>query len=219
VVPVVATLAAQSSVPLSVDTSKAVVARQCLERGAHIINDVTAMTGDPDMLAVVRDAGAGAILMHMQGTPATMQIAPHYDDVVEDICTYFARRLHDVTAQGLERERLVLDPGIGFGKTTEHNLTILARLSQFQRFGLPVCLGVSRKGFFGRILGSRPVQQRLAASLAVTCLAAIRGTAQVLRVHDVRETCDALAMIALLEGGGRESGVSGPGSQARTERP
>jgi dihydropteroate synthase len=198
VLPVVEALARQVSVPLSVDTFKAAVARECLERGAHIINDVTALAGDPDMAAVVRTSGAGVVLMHMQGTPATMQQDPRYDDVLAEIGRFFEGRLRALAAAGLERERLVLDPGIGFGKTAEHNREILARLEQLQRFGLPVCLGVSRKGFIGRLLGGRPVGERLAGSLAVACYAVGRVAVQVVRVHDVRATRDAMEVLAAI---------------------
>ena len=150
VLPVVETLARRSNIPLSIDTSKPAVARACLEAGAHIVNDVTGLS-DPQMTAVVREFGAGAILMHMQGTPATMQIAPHYDDVVNDILKFFDQRIAEATAQGLERSQLVIDPGLGFGKTFQHNLTILARLGEFRKLGLPICLGASRKGFIGKI--------------------------------------------------------------------
>jgi dihydropteroate synthase len=203
VLPVVEALAGRAGVPVSVDTAKAVVARECLRRGAQVINDVTALAGDPDMAAVVRDAGAGAILMHMQGTPATMQVAPSYGDVVEAIASFFAARLQALQGAGLEPERLVLDPGIGFGKTLAHNLELLARLGELQRLGRPVCLGVSRKGFLGKVLG-RPVGERLAGSLAVAAYAAVRGTAQVLRAHDVRETRDVVRMIAAVESGAAE---------------
>jgi dihydropteroate synthase len=199
VLPVVEALAGRAGVPLSVDTSKAAVARECLRRGAHVINDVTSLAGDPEMAEVVRSSGAGAVLMHMQGTPATMQRAPHYDDVAEDVARFFESRLRDLAAAGLERERLVLDPGIGFGKTLEHNLELLARLGELRRFGLPVCLGVSRKGFLGKVLGGRPVGERLAGSLAVACYAAVRGTVQIIRAHDVRATRDALEVIAAVE--------------------
>src|SRR5262249_29785700 len=133
VLPVVKGLAAKTSVPLSVDTSKAAVARACLQAGAHIINDVTALTGDGDMFETARSTGAGVILMPMQGTPATMQVAPHYEDVVGDICRYLLNRLQDVTARGLPLEKIALDPGVGFGKTHQHNLEIVARLEEFQR--------------------------------------------------------------------------------------
>jgi dihydropteroate synthase len=197
VVPVVQQLAAQTPVPLSIDTVKAEVARQCLEVGAQIINDITALTGDPAMPAVVRGAGAGVILMHMQGTPATMQINPHYDDVVHDIAHFFEARLQKLANCGIARERIVLDPGIGFGKTVEHNLELLARLGEFQTLGCPVCLGVSRKGFMGRLL-QRPVHQRLAGSLAAVGYALSRCAVQLVRVHDVAETRDLVTVFQTL---------------------
>jgi dihydropteroate synthase len=197
VLPVVEGLCGKTRVPLSIDTSKAEVARACLEAGAHIVNDVTALTGDPGMLEVVRAAGAGVILMHMQGTPATMQIAPHYDDVVEDVCRYLLQRLQDVTARGLAREKIALDPGVGFGKTHQHNLEIVARLAEFQRLGLPICLGASRKGFIAKITG-RPLDQRAAGSTAVVCHALAHGAAQIVRVHDVPPTRDAVLLFEAL---------------------
>jgi dihydropteroate synthase len=190
-------LLAKTSVPLSIDTSKAGVARVCLDAGAHIINDVTALTGDPEMLEVARSAGAGVILMHMQGTPATMQIAPHYDDVVNDISCYLLQRLQDVTARGLALGKIALDPGVGFGKTHEHNLEIVARLAEFQRLGRPICLGASRKGFIGKITG-RPVDQGAAGSVAIVCHALAHGAAQIVRVHDVAPTRDAVLLFEAL---------------------
>jgi dihydropteroate synthase len=197
VLPVVETLAARAGVPVSVDTSKAAVARACLERGAAVINDVTAL-GDPDMAAAVRDFGAGLVLMHMQGTPATMQLDPHYDDVVADIARFFRERLTQAEAAGIAPAQLVLDPGIGFGKTVEHNLELLARLDEFRALGRPLCLGVSRKGFLGQVLG-RPVGERLAGALAVLCHTLARGAVQVVRVHDVAQTRDAVTLFAALE--------------------
>jgi dihydropteroate synthase len=198
VLPVVERLAAQTTVPLSVDTFKALVARHCLEAGAQVVNDVTALTGDPDMAEVVRTAKAGVVLMHMQGSPATMQLDPRYDAVVADIGRFFEERLQAATGAGIERERIVLDPGIGFGKTLEHNLELLARLEEFQRLGRPVCLGVSRKGFLGRVLG-RPVAQRLAGALAAVCFAQARRAVQLVRVHDVQETKDAVTLLAAIQ--------------------
>jgi dihydropteroate synthase len=197
VVPVVEGLLAKTGVPLSIDTSKAGVAQACLQAGAHIINDVTALTGDPEMFEVARSTGAGVILMHMQGTPATMQIAPHYDDVVNDISRYLLHRLQDVTARGLALEKIALDPGIGFGKTHQHNLEIVARLEEFQRLGRPTCLGASRKGFIGKITG-RQLDQRAAGSVAVVCHALAHGAAQIVRVHDVAATRDAVLLFEAL---------------------
>jgi dihydropteroate synthase len=197
VVPVVRALAAQTQMPLSVDTAKAEVARQCLEAGAHIVNDVTALTGDPAMAEVVRSNGAGVVLMHMQGTPATMQIDPRYEEVVADVRRFLADRIEAVHSQGIPHEKIVVDPGIGFGKTREHNLTLLARLEVFQVLGRPVCLGVSRKGFLGKLL-DRPVEDRLAGALAAVCFAMSRNAVQVVRVHDVREMKDAVAVFDVI---------------------
>jgi dihydropteroate synthase len=198
VVPVVEGLVKQAGVPISIDTSKAEVARHCLERGAHIINDVTALAGDVEMLDVARRFRPGLVLMHMQGAPATMQIDPRYDDVVNDITHFFEDRLQAVVAHGLARECVVFDPGIGFGKTRQHNLEILARLREFQRLGRPVCLGVSRKGFLGKIL-DRPLERRLPGSLAAICYAQAHGAVQIVRVHDVAETRDALTVISAIQ--------------------
>jgi dihydropteroate synthase len=196
VVPVVRELAGQTGVPISVDTSKAEVARAALDAGARIINDVTGLV-DPGMVAVARDSGAGVIVMHMQGTPATMQIDPRYDNVVTDLYRWFEERLQSLTEQGLPAERVVLDPGIGFGKTLQHNLDLLIRLAEFQRLRRPVCLGVSRKGFLGAIL-NRPLDQRLAGSVAVACHALAHRAAQIFRVHDVAATRDAVRVFAAL---------------------
>jgi dihydropteroate synthase len=199
VLPVVQGLRGQTAAPLSVDTSKAAVARACLAAGAQVVNDVTALRGDPDMAGVVRDARAGVVLMHMQGTPATMQLDPRYDDVVADVARFFQERLQAAADVGIAAGRVVLDPGIGFGKTAAHNLHLLARLETFQQFGRPVCLGVSRKGFLGRLLGDRPVGQRLAGSLAAVCHAMARRAVQVVRVHDVAETRDAVMTLAAID--------------------
>jgi dihydropteroate synthase len=199
VVPVVAGLAKQTRVPISVDTSKAEVARASLEAGARIINDVTALTGDAAMPEVVRASGAGAVLMHMQGTPATMQQSPHYDNVITEIIDYLRERLTALQQIGISSEQLALDPGIGFGKTSAHNLEILGRLEEFRVLGRPVCLGVSRKGFLGRLLNQRPAEQRLAGSLAAALFARARHAAHIIRVHDVQETRDALVIFDELE--------------------
>jgi len=199
VLPVVQRLSGAVSVPISIDTCKAAVAHACLAAGAHIINDITALNGDPAMAEVARTTGAGVILMHMQGTPATMQLNPHYGNVVDDLLRFFEERLQVLPNQGIAAEQLALDPGIGFGKTTEHNLELLARLEEFQRFGRPVCLGASRKGGIGKVL-KRPVEQRLAGSLAVVLYAMSRSAAQIVRVHDVAETRDVVVMWEALEG-------------------
>jgi len=193
VVPVVEALARRVPVPISVDTSKAEVARRCLAAGAHIVNDVTALRGEAAMAPVCASARAGVLLMHMQGTPGTMQADPRYDDVVREIGGFFQERLHSLAAQGIAGERLAVDPGIGFGKTLAHNLDILARLAELRNLARPLCLGVSRKGFIGRLTG-QPVEHRLAGSLAAIAGAVCRGEAQIVRVHDVAATRDAIAV-------------------------
>jgi dihydropteroate synthase len=197
VVPVVRGLAGQTTVLLSIDTSKAEVARQCLEAGASIINDVTALRGDPSMIDVARNHQAGVILMHMQGTPATMQLDPRYDDVVAEVREFLKVRLNELEQAGLDREHLSIDPGIGFGKRHAHNLTLLAHLDRFLDLGRPICLGVSRKGFIGKITG-KTVPDSAAGSVAVACHAMAKGAAQILRVHDVAATADAVKMFAAI---------------------
>jgi dihydropteroate synthase len=197
VVPVVRRLADRTPVPLSVDTSKAVVAREALEAGAHVINDVTAL-GDPEIAGIVASFRAGVILMHMQETPQTMQLNPTYQDVVAEVAAFLEARLRAAADQGIAGDRVVLDPGIGFGKTREHNIRLLARLEEFQKLGRPVCLGVSRKGVLGRLL-DRPLERRLAGSLAAACHAMGRHAAQILRVHEVAETRDAVVVYRALE--------------------
>ena len=197
VLPVVRRLAAQTSVPLSVDTCKSEVAHQALEAGAHIVNDITALQGDPAMPEVVRDFKAGVILMHMQGTPATMQVQPHYDDVVAEVAAFLEARLQACADVGIAGTQVALDPGIGFGKTVAHNLRLLVHLEELPRLGRPICLGVSRKGFLGKVLG-RPLEQRLAGSLAAACYALVRQSAQIVRAHDVAETRDVVRLLAAL---------------------
>jgi dihydropteroate synthase len=198
VVPVVRGLVAQTNVPLSVDTTKAEVARQALEAGALVINDITALRGDAEMASVVHQYKAGVILMHMQGTPANMQVNPAYQNVVQEVADFLQERLQAAANVGIGGEQVVLDPGIGFGKTAEHNFRLIAHLDEVQRLGRPVCLGVSRKGFLGKLLG-RPVGDRLAVSVAAACYAVARHTAQIFRVHDVAATRDAIALFTRLE--------------------
>jgi dihydropteroate synthase len=194
VLPVVRALARKCTVPISVDTSKAEVARRCLEAGAQIVNDVTAL-GDADMPALVQDFGAGVILMHMQGTPATMQQAPHYDNVVGELLRFFRQCFKRCDRAGIARQCIAIDPGIGFGKTLEHNLEILARLADFRRLQRPLCLGVSRKRFISTIL-DRTAEDRLAGSLATVSYAIAQGAVQIARVHDVRATVEAVTVCA-----------------------
>lgn len=193
VAPVIAAIAKQSHLPISIDTMKPAVAKACLEAGAAIINDVSGFR-DPAMIEIAAKYQAGIIVMHMQGTPATMQKNPHYEDVMHEVGEFFAERIAALVSAGLPEECISLDPGIGFGKTLEHNLELLGNLGAFAKFNRPVCLGVSRKGFIGTICG-RPVEERLAGSLAVACFAADRGEAQLLRVHDVAATRDAMLLL------------------------
>lgn len=190
VVPVVRELARQTRTPISIDTSKAEVARQCLEAGAVIVNDISGLTFDADMPSVCREASCAVIVMHIQGTPQTMQADPHYDDVVAEVCQYFSRRLDDLEAAGIARERILLDPGIGFGKTAEHNLELLSHIATFHALDRPVLIGHSRKRFLKKLLG-REVEERNAGTLGVSIALAAQGT-DILRVHDVRATRDAL---------------------------
>jgi dihydropteroate synthase len=190
VIPVVAQLAKQSPVLISIDTTKAEVARAALDAGAHIVNDISALTFDPAMASVCAAAGAGVVCMHIRGTPQTMQNDPQYDDVVADICSFLEGRLADLERQGIAREQVVVDPGVGFGKTAEHNVEILRHISRFRALGRPVCVGHSRKRFLKKLLG-RPVDERLFATVGVSVAVALQGAA-ILRVHDVAATRDAL---------------------------
>jgi len=194
VLPVVRGLRERTDVPLSVDTTKAAVAREVLRAGAHLINDISGFGLDPDLPAVVAEAGAACCLMHMQGTPSTMQQAPHYDDVVDEVLAVLEDAVARATRAGVPRERILLDPGIGFGKTLEHNLYLLRRLGELRAPGLPLLLGTSRKSFLGRLAGGRPPAERLAATLGSVAAMAALGGADVVRVHDVAETRDALAV-------------------------
>ena len=193
VVPVVRELAKRTAVPVSVDTMKAAVAQACLDAGAAVVNDVTGLTGDPAMPGVCAAAGAGVVVMHMRGTPQTMQADPRYDDVVREVGDFFAERLATLADAGIPPERVALDPGIGFGKTMPHNLRLLAKLGDYQKFGRPVVLGVSGKGVIGTVVG-RERHERMPGSLAVACFAVAAGAAQVVRVHDVAPHRDAAVL-------------------------
>jgi dihydropteroate synthase len=199
VLPVVRELAAQTDVPISIDTTKAVVADACLAAGAHVVNDITALLGDADLAGVAVARRAGVVLMHMRGTPQTMQDDPRYEDVTVEVCRFLEVRLQVAAAAGIDPDRVVLDPGIGFGKRTAHNLELLARLGSVRALGRPVLLGVSRKGFVGRVLGRDDVGERMIGSLAAACRAVVREDAHVIRTHDVRETRDAVTILHAIE--------------------
>jgi dihydropteroate synthase len=179
---------------ISIDTSKAAVARDALQAGAAMVNDVTAFRGDAEMAAVVAETGVECCLMHMLGSPRTMQEDPRYEDVVSDVKAFLEERLAFAVAQGIDEERILLDPGIGFGKTRAHNLELLARLDEVAAIGRPVVIGTSRKSFLGAITG-REVDDRLAGTIASNVLAYARG-ARVFRVHDVQPVRDALLVAA-----------------------
>jgi dihydropteroate synthase len=190
-----------AGIPVSVDTSKAEVARRALELGAVLVNDVTALRGDPDTAGVVADGGAYLCLMHMQGEPRTMQVAPQYDDVVSEVAAFLEERLEVAVAQGIPEERVCLDPGFGFGKTPDQNLELVRRLDRIVAIGRPVLVGLSRKSTLGRVLGDPGATRgTTAASVAASVVAFERG-ASLLRVHDVRETVEALAVAAAVARG------------------
>lgn len=200
VLPVVEGLRARTDVPLSVDTTKAAVAREVLKAGAVLINDISGLSFDPELPRVIAEAGAACCLMHMQGTPETMQREPHYEDILDEVLSFLEQGVERAVAAGVARERLLVDPGIGFGKTLEHNLFLLNRLEELHVLGLPVLVGTSRKGFLGRLVGGKPPDERLAATLGSVVLAAATGGAQVFRVHDVAEARDALTVVDAVRG-------------------
>jgi dihydropteroate synthase len=188
-----------AGVRVSIDTTKADVAAAALSAGARIVNDVSALRFAPEIAGLVAGAGATCVLMHMQGEPRTMQADPRYDDVVSEVRAFLEERLAFAVAEGVPEEHVWLDPGIGFGKTVDHNLTLLARLDELAAIGRPLVIGTSRKSFLGRLTG-RPVDERLAGTIATNVLALSRG-ARVFRVHDVAEVADALTVArAALEG-------------------
>jgi dihydropteroate synthase len=201
VLPVIEGLARQTSAALSIDTSKADVARAALEAGAEIINDVTALRGDGEMARVGAESGAGLVLMHMRGTPRTMQKDPHYDAVARDVADFLRGRLDAARAAGIARDRLAVDPGIGFGKTMEHNLELIASLGTFAGLGCPVVLGVSRKSFLAAAAGCPDIADRDAPTAALTSLGRELG-ARIFRVHAVRANVEALRMTEAILGAG-----------------
>jgi len=194
VLPVIETLRATTDVPLSVDTRKAEVAREALRAGAVLVNDVSGLGHDPALAGVVAEAGAVLALMHIQGTPETMQTDPRYDDLVAEVIEGLAGSIDQAVAAGVARERLWVDPGIGFGKTVGHNLFLLRHLAELRVLGAPVLVGTSRKRFLGALAGGRPPERRVAGTLASIAAVAVLHGADVVRVHDVGEAKDALAV-------------------------
>jgi dihydropteroate synthase len=203
VLPVVREIVRRHNALVSVDTCRADVAAAALDAGAVMVNDVSALRFDPDMAPLLAERGAAVVLMHMQGTPRTMQQTPTYHHVIDDVYGFLRERLQDAVRAGIERQRVVLDPGFGFGKTVAHNLDLLRGLDNLDALGQPLLVGTSRKSFLGRVL-RRPVDDRLGGSLASVLWAAQRGAA-VVRVHDVGATVQALALL---------EGVDAPSSHA-----
>ena len=192
VIPVIERLQDRISIPISIDTSKAIVARAAIEAGAEIVNDITGLQGDPEMMKVVVESKTGVCLMHMQGNPQTMQDAPEYDHVVQEVYHYLELRKQACLQAGVALERICLDPGIGFGKTHEHNLQLLRGMKQFLKLKTPILIGHSRKGFIGKQIGDKEAD-RTAGTIGVSIAVAVAGM-HLVRVHDVRETVDAFKL-------------------------
>ena len=192
VIPAILSIRKHHTIPISIDTTKAEVARKAIEAGANIVNDISGLRFDPLMADVVRDHQIPVIIMHMLGTPADMQIKPVYNDVIVDIMEFFRERLDWMDSQGIDHNQIILDPGIGFGKTTSHNLSILKRLAEFQSLGCPVLVGHSRKSFIGKILDLE-VDERDIGTAALSAVCVMSGVS-ILRVHDVAKTAQAVRL-------------------------
>ncbi len=192
VLPVIEALVKATRIPISIDTSKASVARSATAAGAEIINDVSGLEGDPEMLSVALETGVGVCAMHMQGTPQTMQDDPTYSDVVSDILSYLQQRKAALLAAGIEAAKICLDPGIGFGKTHQHNIELLNRAEEFLALDCPILIGHSRKGFLGKLIGDKEAE-RDSGTLAITLLMAAKGM-HIVRVHEVAATRRALTV-------------------------
>ena len=198
VVPVIDNVRRFSDIPISIDTASARVAEEAVKAGADILNDVTALRGDPAMLEVAAEHQLPVVLMHMLGTPRTMQKSPVYEDVVKDIGDFLRQRIAFAVAGGIDENQVLVDPGFGFGKTVEHNLEMLRRLREFHCLGCPLVVGTSRKSMIGGVL-DRPVDQRLFGTAATVAAAVVRG-AHVVRVHDVAEMLDVVRMTEAIGG-------------------
>ena len=198
VIPVIEQLSKSISVPISIDTSKPAVARVAITAGASIVNDIAAARADREMRRLVAESGVGYICMHMQGTPQTMQAAPHYDSIVDEVDAFFVSQIASLESSGIHTEQIVLDVGIGFGKTLTHNLDLLAALRRFTVLGRPVLLGASRKSFIAQIAGA-PTDSRLAGGLASASWA-VSQKVNIIRTHDVTETVQALRIIEAITG-------------------
>ena len=193
VIPVIKKLSQRVSIPISIDTTSARVAIKALETGAVMINDISSLRMDPSMGDVVACADVPIVLMHMQGTPQTMQIAPYYNDVIQEIIDFLSDSIDLACSKGIRREHIIVDPGIGFGKTVDHNLTIIKELGRFSVLGQPILIGASRKGFIGEVLGVDNPSQRDIGTLAVTAVSVMNG-ANIIRVHDVKRSAEVVRM-------------------------
>lgn len=197
VIPIIEAISSRSDVLISIDTQKSVVAMAAMEKGAHLINDVSAGTADEKMLSVVAETGAVYAMMHMRGTPENMQDDPRYENVIHEIVEYFKKRLYHADAQGISKDKIILDPGVGFGKRLEDNLELLAKVHVFHELGCPLMIGASRKSFIGNIDGSE-VDDRMGGSLAAVLNTYQLGV-QIFRVHDVQETRQALNIFTAIQ--------------------
>lgn len=210
VIPVICRLSETAGVTISIDTTKADVAREALAAGAHIVNDVSGLLLDPQMASVCAEYSAGVVCMHIQGTPQTMQESPRYVNAVEEIAAFLKQRLVELEGEGISREQIVVDPGIGFGKSAEHNLEILSNIARFRQIGRPVLVGHSRKRFLKRLVG-RSLDERLFATVGVAVALALQGT-EIIRVHEVAPVRDAiLSCRTVLEWGQDRSSLKSPG--------
>jgi dihydropteroate synthase len=201
-VPLIVRIREHTDVPISIDTMKAETAAEALDAGADIINDVSAFVADARMADVAAETRAGVVLMHMKGTPGTMQDQPAYENVLGEVGTYLKQRIEAAAQHGIGRESIVVDPGIGFGKTLEHNLELLRGINQLSECGCPILVGASRKSFIGQITGRDVPADRLAGSLGAAAWAVLQG-AHILRVHDVIDTCDICRLVDTLLSGER----------------
>jgi dihydropteroate synthase len=192
ILPVVERLVSEIDVPISIDTYKSRIAEECIQAGAHIINDIKGLKGDPNMAKIIAEYGVSVIIMHIQGTPENMQKNPEYDNIIEDIKESLGESVEIAIKAGISPKNIILDPGIGFGKTFRDNLEIIKKLCEFKKLEYPILIGASRKGFIGEILGTPPLD-RLEGNLAVAVISAYNG-ASIIRVHEVKETVRALKM-------------------------
>ena len=201
--PVISTLAEQGASVISVDTRNAATMRAAIDAGANFINDISGLLYDKGSASIVAESGLPVCIMHMQGTPQTMQDRPYYENVVDEVCSFFEESLNFCEAQGISSNKLILDPGIGFGKSLEHNLALIKNLQEFHRFGCPLLLGVSRKSYIGTISGEDEPKNRLAGSLS-TAIYGLDAGVQIFRVHDVKETCQAFDVYNAIKKAGQD---------------